>query len=179
MAWRAHEPLEHDGVVYGQKNVEFERFLDLPRRTSACFELAIGGMDPPLDRLRHAGWRTVDAEAVTVSFDSWREYIGRSRAEFTVCKNVFVATNSGWFSDRSAVYLACGRPVILQDTGFSDHLPCGEGLFAVRTVDEAAAAVERIQTDYARQSRAAREIAAEYLSAPKVLPPFLDQVGVG
>ena len=100
------------------------------------------------------------------------------RGEFSVCKNVFVATRSGWFSDRSAAYMASGRPVVVQETGFSRHLPCGEGLFAVETVDEAAAALDEVAANYPRHSRAAREIAQEHLAAAKVLKRFLDELGV-
>ena len=107
-----------------------------------------------------------------------RLHRAQSRGEFTVCKNVFVETNSGWFSDRSAVYLASGRPVVMQDTGFSAHLPCGEGLFAVRSVEEAAAAISEIDSNYARHARKAREIAGEYLDAPKVIGRLLDEIGL-
>jgi glycosyltransferase involved in cell wall biosynthesis len=98
--------------------------------------------------------------------------------EFGVCKNVFVATDSGCFSERSAAYLASGRPVVMQDTGFSQHIPCGRGLFAVRDVDEAAAAIEEINRDYSRHSQWARELAMEYLDASKVLGKFLSELGV-
>ena len=119
-----------------------------------------------------------DAHQVTLSFDLFRDYICESRGEFSVCKNAYVATLSGWFGDRGGAYLASGRPVVQQETGFSEHLPCGRGLFAVRTVDEAAAAIEEINSDYDRQSQSAREIAMEYLEAGKVLERLLDQVGV-
>jgi hypothetical protein len=89
-----------------------------------------------------------------------------------------VKTRSGWFSDRSAAYLASGRPVVLQETGFSLHLPCGEGLFAVETVDQAAAALDTVSGDYERHSRRAREIAAEFLDARVVLGKFLDEIGL-
>jgi glycosyltransferase involved in cell wall biosynthesis len=108
-----------------------------------------------------------------VTFDSYRDYIAGSSAEFSVCKSAYVSTNSGWFSDRSAAYMASGRPVVMQETGFSQHLPCGEGLFAPRTVDEAAAAMEEIRSDYRRHSKRAREIAAEHLDARKVLTNLL------
>ena len=113
-----------------------------------------------------------------MSFDTWKNYLRGSRGEFAVCKEIFVATNSGWFSDRSAAYLACGRPVVVQDTGFSDHLPCGEGLFAVRSVDDAVAAIDAIEADYQRHSTAARAIAEEYLHTRVVLPAFLRNLGI-
>lgn len=178
MSWQAHRELVHDGTTYGQKDRSFERFVDLPSRVRAPLEMAVSGENTPTDALARAGWRVVDAEAVTVSFDSWRDYIAGSRAEFAVCKDIFVTMKTGWFSDRSAVYLASGRPVVLQDTGFSGHLPCGRGLFAFRDVDEAAAAIDAIQSDYERHSRWAREIAQEHLAADKVLARFLNEIGM-
>src|SRR5205807_10192129 len=120
------------------------------------------GNNLPARRLLECGWRLRDGHAVTASFDSYADYLRTSRGEFSVCKNVFVATNSGWFSDRSAAYLASGRPVVLQETGFSAHLPCGRGLFAVRTVEEAAEAIGEIDSNYEDHSKHAREIAIEY-----------------
>lgn len=178
MNWQAHEPFRYGGVVYGQKDVEFAKFENLPNRTAARLEVAVAGRVPK-DRLAKSGWRLRDAHEVTVSFDSYCDYIRRSRGEFSVCKNVFVATNSGWFSDRSAAYLASGRPVVLQDTGFSAHLPCGRGLFAVRTVEQAADAINEIEGDYKSHSRWAREIAAEYLDASTILGGLLKNLGIG
>jgi hypothetical protein len=178
MSWQAHKPIEYQGTIYHQKDVEFLKFLDLPHRTRARLEIAVAGKNLPRQRLTDAGWRILDAHAVSISLDSFWAYIGNSRGEFSVCKNVFVATNSGWFSDRAAVYLASGRPVVMQETGFSAHLPCGVGLFAVRTVDEAAAAINEINSDYERHSSAAREIAAEFLDARQVLGRFLRQLGI-
>ena len=109
-------------------------------------EIAFAGAAVPLERLREIGWHVVDAHGVTRTHDSFIRYIDSSAGEFSVCKNVFAALNTGWFSDRSTVYLARGRPVILQDTGFSAHLPVGEGLFAVRTADEAASAIDAVLT---------------------------------
>ena len=107
--------------------------------------------------------------------DYW-QYIRGSRGEFSVCKDAYVRLNTGWFSDRSAAYLASGRPVVLQDTGFSKHLPCGRGLFAVSDVNEAATAIQEIQSDYARHSSWAREIAVEYLDASKLLKRLLEEL---
>lgn len=174
MNWRSHGPLVHDGVSYGQKDVEFARFADLPGRVpGARFVLALAG-GAPRRQLRDAGWRMRHAHRVTSSYDAYRRFVRGSRGEISVAKNVFVATNSGWFGDRSGAYLAAGRPVVLQDTGISGHLPCGEGLFAVRTADEAAAAVRAIEADYVRHAAAAREIAREYLAADRALPRLLD-----
>lgn len=176
MSWQAHNPETFSVSGYGQKDIEFKKFASLPSLTSVGLEVAVGGDDVPFDWLRAQGWRTRQAESVTRTLDAFYDYIAGSMGEFTVCKNLFVATNSGWFSDRSAAYLGCGRPVVMQETGFSAHLPCGRGLFAVRTVDDAAAALEAIVSDYTMHSRAAREVAAAFLSTDVVLRRLLDQV---
>jgi hypothetical protein len=178
MNWRAHDPIRWAGKLYGHKNTEFAKFLDLPKRLLVPVEVAVSGKDVPRDLLTENGWGLRDAHAVTKTFDTYRRYIQASRGEFGVAKNVFVATNSGWFSDRSAAYLATGRPVVLQDTGFSQHLPCGEGLFAVKDVEEAAWAIEETTGDYMRHSKRAREIAAEHLEAQRVVARFLGELGV-
>ena len=178
MSWKAYDPIEYAGQTYGQKNVEFAKFMELPKQTGAALELAVAGEGIPRRKLKELGWSLKDAGQVTRSFDSWRDYIAASSGEFSVCKNIFVATRSGFFSDRSAAYLACGRPVVMQETGFSDHLPCGRGLFAVRNVEEAAEAIAEIQGNYEQHSRWAREIAREYLDAERVLGRFLKEVGL-
>ena len=175
MNWQSYEPVEFGGVRYGHKDVEFQRFMSLPGRTRAMLEVAVSG-GAPRDELTRAGWRIRSAHDVTLSFDSFADYIRQSRGEFSVCKHGYVASNSGWFSERSAAYLATGRPVVLQETGFSAHLPTGCGLFAVGDVNEAAAAIAEIEADYRRQSGAAREIAAAHLDARRVLSRLLDEV---
>jgi hypothetical protein len=177
MNWQSHKQVEFDGVLYGQKDIEFLKFLNLPRLTAVPLEAAISGK-APRDLLMRSGWRLRNADEVAVTIDSYKEYIGASKGEFSVAKNVFVATNCGWFGDRPGYYMASGRPVVVQDTGFSDHLPCGKGLFAVRTVEEAAAAIDEISADYERHAGWAREIAFEYLDAQKVLGRFLDELGL-
>lgn len=177
MNWQSHDPLIYREVVYGQKDVEFEKFLELPTRTRATVEVAVAG-EVPVDSLRQTGWRVSSAQEVTSTFDSYRDYIARSAGEFAVCKEAYVATNSGWFSDRSAAYLASGRPVVMQETGFSAHLPCGEGLFAPRTVDEAASALDDILAAYRLHAKRAREIAQEYLAAETVLARLLGDLGL-
>ena len=178
MNWQSHRPIEFNGTTYGQKDVEFAKFIDLPSRVSIPLEVAVSGKRVPTIQLRSAGWQVRDAHEVTLSFDTFCDYIRSSKGEFSVCKQVFVAMHSAWFSDRSAVYLASGRPVVLQDTGFSAHLPCGRGLFAARTVDEAAAAIEDITAHYEQHAQWAREIAVEYLDAAKVLRRFLSELGI-
>jgi hypothetical protein len=178
MAWKAHHEVEYNGRLYGQKDAEFERFLELPRRVGVPLEVAIGGA-APRERLSAHGWSVRDGHLVTATYQSYWQYVRASLAEFSVCKNVFVSLNTGWFSDRTAAYLACGRPAVVQDTGFSEHVPCGEGLFAVDDLDGAAAAIEAIESAYDEHCRAARELACERFDARIVLGQLLEELGVG
>ena len=175
MNWKSYKTVEYQGEEYGHKSVEFEKFLGLPSMTRATMEAAIAGHGVPYERLESNGWRLASAHQVTRSVDAFVRYIVGSRGEFTVCKNGFVALETGWFGDRSSAYLACGRPVVVQDTGFGSVLPCGQGIFAVADVNEAAAAIDEIEGDYAAHSTAAREIAAEYLEARNVMRRMLDR----
>ena len=178
MNWQSYEPLKFQGATYGHKDVEFEKFLRLPELAKRPLEVACAGAGGARARLARAGWGIRSAHEVTLSFDSFVDYVRHSCGEFGVCKNGFVATESGWFSDRSAAYLASGRPVVLQDTGFSGHLPCGDGLFAVRTVEEAAEAIRLIDADYQHHCRAARRVASDFLDARKVLGRMLREIGI-
>jgi hypothetical protein len=178
MNWQSHAPCEYQGRQYGQKDVEFARFMDLPRHVAAGMELAVSGSKIPSAEIKAAGWEMRDAQEVTISYEAYRDYIRACRGEFSVCKNIFVDLHTGWFSDRSAAYLASGRPVVLQDTGFSRHLPTGEGLFAVNDMAEAAAAIAEIEADYGRHARKAREIARDCLDADVILKPFLHETGI-
>jgi hypothetical protein len=171
--------IEHDGVRYGSKEVEFGAIEALPTRVRAPLEVAVGGDNAPRDLWRSLGWSVVDAGEISRTPDDYRSYVQRSRGEFSVAKNIYVATNCGWFSCRSACYLAAGRPVVIQDTGFSDVLPVGAGLLPFRTLDDAVRAVESVENDYQQQSTAARQFAAEHLDADKVLGQLVDEVGCG
>jgi hypothetical protein len=168
-------------TYYWSKHHEFLKFLDLPRSVHPPLELAMGfaNLDDDVQPLLRAhGWRLVDAHQFTTDPWSYREYVRGSTAEFTVAKDQNVRLRSGWFSERSACYLAAGRPVIAQDTAFDRSLPTGEGLFAFNTVDEILEAFEAICADYQRHSRAARRIAEEYFRAETVLAKLLDELGV-
>src|SRR5262249_60905791 len=121
------------------------------------------------------GWRCRDAFPVSPSLARYRDYLRGSRGEFSVAKHTYVSTSSGWFSDRTECYLASGRPAVVQDTGFSAHLPTGEGLFAYRTLGEAQAALEAVVADYPRHARTARELARAHFAADRVLPPPLER----
>ena len=177
MSWSAHDRLQFDGVTYGAKDMEFPKFIDLPRRVGVAVEVAVNDKAPrPL--LAEHGWRMRNALEVSATFDQFCAYIRSSRGEFSVCKNGFVATRSGWVGDRIGAYLACGRPVVMQDTGFGERLPCGEGLFAVRDLDEAVDAIERIEADPERHRSAARAIAETHFEAETVLESMLTELGI-
>jgi hypothetical protein len=167
MTWR----IESFTDVDGNKDKEFLRFLDLPSRTRHRFELAING---PQDFLRGHGWHTVDAMGVSRSLFDYRAFIQRSRGEFGVAKHAYVSRRSGWFSDRTECYLAAGRPAVVQDTGWSAHLPSGEGLFAFSTPEEALAGLDAVASDPARHARRASAIAREHFDAARVLPTLLE-----
>jgi hypothetical protein len=173
MSWRIDPPSPIvDGRVYGGKDVEFERFLALPSHTRSRLEVAIAGV-APRDRIQAAGWHVVDAHAVSRTMADYRRYITGSRGELSIAKNAYVAPRTGWFSTRSAAYLAAGRPVILQDTGFTAHLPVGPGLHGFSTISEAAAALEAVERDYEAASRHARDVAVECFAAERVCERLL------
>jgi hypothetical protein len=202
MSWTSYAPVQYAGSTYGQKDIEFERFLDLPGLVRpARLEVAVGG-------LRHAKWRQaksrVPATASSTDFmekpdvlvgpllqelgwsvanplnlcgdvDSYRDYIQSSKGEWSVAKNGYIRGRSGWFSCRSACYMAAGRPVIVQDTGFSQVIPTGRGVLAFDTLDDAAAAIKEVEAEYVKHARAAREIAEAYFDSEKVLSHLIDR----
>ncbi len=172
--------LVYRGEVYSwSKHREFLKVLDLPRRTAQEFALALAIDDPDTVRLlERYGWIVEDAYEASKTLDSYRDYIWASRGEFTVAKDMNVRLRSGWFSERSACYLAAGKPVITQETGFSKFLPTGLGLFAFRVLEDIPPAVEAINSDYQKHARAAKEIAAEYFDAEKALRQLLASVGL-
>ena len=173
MQWDSYPAQEHGGRSFGMKSASFNPYLDLPRRTEDKLELAIGSSSAPRDQLRNYGWIVTDPLAVTRTAATYQEFIRDSKAEFTVAKHGYVATRSGWFSERSAAYLASGRPVVTEDTGFSDWLRADGGVMAFDSPDSAAAAIERVNRDYARQCRRARAVAEEFFESGAVLNHLL------
>lgn len=201
MNWASYKPLIYQGKTYGQKDVEFKRFLELPKKSSgAALEIALAKthhvrwetkdveLPPavsalirnhpewtPHDLLTHTGWRVVDASEVCGDFHSYRKYIQSSKAEWSIAKNGYVRGRCGWFSGRSACYLAAGRPVVVQDTGFAPVLPVGEGILPFNTLEEAVVAIREVKNDYERHAKAARNIAEEYFDSDKVLTLLIDK----
>ena len=195
--WRQPgKDFEWNGDTYTwSKHHEFLKFLDLPRRTVQPLELALAVRGhrgesektwvplyaedaEAIQLLKLHGWRITNGMALSKEILSYRDYVLGSRGEFTVAKDQNVRLRSGWFSDRSACYLAAGRPVVTQDTGFGKFLPTGEGLFAFNTMEEIVAAFEAITTDYERHSRVARAIAEEYFKAETVLAKLVEDLGL-
>jgi hypothetical protein len=171
--------LEWQGETYHwTKDREFLKVLELPHRARAHFELAVDVDDATRQQLHDCRWETTSSTKLSASVQDYRAYIQHSRGEFTVARDQYVRPSTGWFSDRSACYLAAGRPVVTQDTGFGRHLPTGKGLFAYQTIDDAAAAIEEIESDYDAHCRGARDVAAEYFDAETILGSLLDRAGL-
>jgi hypothetical protein len=175
MQWDSYAAREHGGRHYGMKSESFRPYLDVPRSAPGRFELALGSVGAPRELLRAHGWQVSDPLVVTRDPWTYQEYLRNSRAEFGVAKHGYVVTRSGWFSERSAAYLASGRPVVVQDTGFSAWLPTGSGVLAFREPEEALAAIDSVNCDYETHCRAARALAEEYFDAGTVLPRLLGQ----
>jgi hypothetical protein len=197
--WKqAGRDLTFNGETYHwSKHHEFLKFIDLPKRIDQPIELAMNLVKP--ENIKHGkgtnvpalglpedeytlltdnGWKLIDGPSFTTNPWDYQDYIMRSRGEFTFAKDQNVRLRSGWFSERSACYLAAGRPVITQDTGFGNIIPTGEGLFAINTMDEIIAAFDAVNSNYKKHSKAAADIAEEYFRAEKVLGKLLTDIGV-
>jgi hypothetical protein len=182
VSWRGpFGPLEYGGRSYVLRVHEFRRLIELPQRTSATFEVALDideADEPDRRALSKSGWLLADPRAAAGDPWRYRDYVQRSSAELMIAKNLYVDTRSGWLSDRSACYLASGRPVLVQDTALDGLLPTGEGLVPFSTLEEAVAGAEEIVGDYGRHSRAARALAEQHFAAEVVLPRLLSDLGV-
>lgn len=181
-SWRgAYSPVDYHGKVYGLRAHEFRKFSSLPHKVPQEFQLALNihpGDKKDLDLLLEGGWQIVDP--ISVAGDPWayRSFIQSSSAEFMVAKNIYVDTQSGWFSDRSICYLSSGKPVLAQDTGLKDLYPVGEGLLLFGSLEEAVAGCEALYCDYNRHAQAARALAESYFDSDKVLGNLLAKLGV-
>ncbi len=167
-------------TYYWTKHRNFVRMLDVPRQSGVRMEVAMDPLDPAVRaELATHGWTLVDPRPISADLDAYRGFVEGARGEFTVAKDIYVRPRSGWFSDRSVCFLAAGRPVVTQETGFSERVPSGRGLLAFATRDEAVAAVRAVEADYETHARAAREIAVEYFAAGRVLGAMLSAAGIG
>jgi hypothetical protein len=173
--WTAYGEAVYEGEQYGQKDREFLRVLSLPGRVRAKLELALGGGDERTkERFRHAGWIVRNALDISVDVPKYQSYIACSLGEFSMVKHAYVKTRSGWFSDRSVCYLASGRPVILQDSGFTDWLRTDRGVVAFSSLEEAARCIEHVSADYQAHCYAARKIAETTFGYKRVLSRLLE-----
>ena len=181
-SWRGpFAPIEYEGVTYGLRVHEFRRFAGLPARTPERLEVALDIHDADtadLELLRSNGWHLADPAVEAADPWAYRDYVQRSKGELMIAKHMYVASRSGWLSDRSICYLASGRPVVAQDTGLADLYPVGEGLLSFSDPGEAAAALADVARDYGRHSRAARALAEQHFAAPLVVGRLLAELGV-
>ena len=178
--WRGYGSIRHQNVLFGQKAHSFRRFMELPGRTRARIRPALAihpGEVKDLEALAVNGWDVVDPMQVAATPHAYRDFIRRSKGEVGIAKSGYVESRCGWFSDRSACYLASGRPVVAQDTGFGRLLPIGEGLLAFTSTDELVDALESVDADYDRHCRCAREIAETHFRAELVLARLLERLG--
>ncbi len=177
MNWASYPPKEFEGRTYGQKDIEFEKFRDLPAMTSQKFVLAMGqgvGQNRPTALLEEKGWTIIEPDIHIPDYASYHDFLTKSKGEWSIAKNGYVRSRSGWFSCRSACYLAAGKPVVVQDTGWTDHLPSGGGVLAFTTPQEAADALEKVASDYDHHCRAAREYAEKHFDAARVCASLLE-----
>ncbi|HEX6961318.1 MAG TPA: hypothetical protein VF175_05580 [Lacipirellula sp.] len=178
--WRGYGSVHYDGEFLGQKAHSFRELMELPQLAGEKFLLAMAihpDETKDLSALHKAGWRLTDPGKVAANPLTYREFIRQSKGELGVAKSGYVRSRCGWFSDRSACYLAAGRPVVAQDTGFSRYLPTGEGLLAFNSLDDAIRAIDCVNENYPRHARAARALAETHLSSAVVLPRLLQQLG--
>jgi hypothetical protein len=177
MRWQGFKEVTHGEITYGQRDAEFPKFADLPRRTPQKFRIAQMGVDPKL--LQAHGWEVVPGEVVSRTPHSYREFIQHSRGELGIPKQGYVKMRTGWISDRSVCYLASGRPVIIEDTGVAPVIPTGLGLVTFDNLDSAVAAIHTVNSDYEKHCQAARRLAEERFATNKVLPRLLNDLEDG
>jgi hypothetical protein len=176
-SWRGlFGPITDGKAVYGLRAHEFRKFIRLPSLSGGHFELALKIHPAEVDDLRalkQHGWRLISPESVASTPEQYQSYIQSSMAEFMVAKNMYVETRSGWFSDRTACYLASGKPVIVQDTGLGDLYTTGEGLITFSTLEEAVEQTKNVRKEYSMHCRRAREIAKDFFDSSRVLTKLL------
>ena len=176
MHWESKPGLTFNGVYYGSKADSFMEYMNLPKHVSSVLELAMGSHEQTLAILKDKGWNITDPIEITKDVETYLNYINNSKAEFSVAQHGYVISRSGWFSERSVAYISSGRPIVVMDTGFSDWLETGMGVKAYSNIDEAISGIEDINTNYYKNSIAAREIAHEYFDSNKVLSKLIDDI---
>jgi len=176
MTWNDFKgKLIYNGVEYKSKGSEFDKIIKLPLYISKPILIAVGGVNSPIKLLEYYGWNVKDGPKTTLTPKLYQDFIAGSRGEISIAKHVYVAMRSGWFSCRSACYLAAGHPVVVQDTGFSSVLPVGEGILPFSTIEEAVEAIHDVNGNHPKHSKAAREIAGEYFDSDKVLTRLIEE----
>lgn len=173
MQWDSYKVRVYNGKSFGMKSASFNPFIKLPQHTNDTFELAIGSASAPKEELKQQGWFITDPLVITKTPESYQEFIQQSKGEWSVAKEGYVISNSGWFSERSSCYLASGRPVIVQDTGFSRFIQTGEGLLTFNSPKEAIDAITEVNSNYNKHCKTARDMAEEYFRYDKVLQQLL------
>lgn len=174
MQWDSYEKVLYHGREYGMKSTSFAPFLEMPLQCSETFEIAVGSANAPFELLVQNGWNVLESQKVTESIWTYKDFVENSKAEFSVAKHGYVESKSGWFSERSAVYLASGRPVITQETGFSKFIETGKGLMSFSDQLGALDAIERINADYDLHCSEARRVAEEFFGHEHVLQNLLE-----
>jgi hypothetical protein len=175
MQWDSYAPREHGGRRFGMKSESFRAYLDLPSRADQAFEIAVGGQ-AAAEAVSGHGWTVRNPIKTIPDMAGFQAFIQRSKAEFSVAKHGYVISRSGWFSDRSAAYLASGRPVVTEDTGFTDWMPAGTGVLVFSSLEEAVACIADVNARYEEHSLAARRLAERYFDARTVLGDLLQRV---
>lgn len=173
MQWDSYKKAEWDGRIFGMKSTSFKPYFDLPKIINERFELALGSESAPRNELKAFGWIITNPAGVTKTPESYQKYISESKGEWSVAKEGYVSCNSGWFSERSAAYLMSGKPVVVQETGFSKNIETGEGLFSFKNLEDLKSIFNEVDRDYKFQCIRAREIALEYFHYEKVLKNLL------
>jgi hypothetical protein len=180
MTWsQFKDELVYRGVQYYGKGPEFEKIIALPQNVEVPFKIAVGGVHVPTESLIQNGWNVVEGPSATRTPNKYQQFLAASRGEISVAKNVYAALRTGWFSCRSACYLAAGRPVVVQNTRFDKALPTGKGILQFDTLNEAVRAIREVESNYEHHVNAAQEIANEYFDSDKVLNRLVQDVITG
>ena len=175
MKWESYHGKTYNGHYYGMKAESFDQYMPLPRHTKSIMELAVSDSAAPRERLKENGWHLSYPQKISADPWKYQQYIQQSKAEFSIAKHGYVTARTGWFSERSAGYLASGRPVVVQDTGFSDWLKTDYGIIPFSGIDEALFAIKEVNNNYNKHCKAARELAETYFESAKVLTELIEK----